>query len=394
MARSLETGESEQGPQVFRNWLASSQPDATPLRISEYPLFSDSRVTSEEAATYMPYAFLNPIPLKEYPGFFRPAIYVRIEYFLPLRVPKIEKTDTSAFHGGTLIDEIGALLSLALGIRIKAGTPSREFDDKKDPRGRPVGWLGQPEFLNTKYDRVVVPSAISRPSLELLSPLLRLRTMTPDEANTLVKAARSYQKALLVAEEDPSLAWLFLVTAVEKAAGWWKSWSAPKLDTFRELKPELYLELSKLDEGDRACVMVAEDLFDLIRSKRKFVEFLLKFLPAPPAERPVVRAQVDWSESAMRKSLMKIYDHRSNALHEGTPFPPVMCDQPFKERSGDGRWYEEPGAHGYGTSGGTWTKEDVPMYLNTFAYIVRGALLKWWAALGQTSCSLEPSDPS
>lgn len=389
MKKGPATEESPQGPQIQINWLASLVPDIKPLRIFEFPLFSDSRVTSEEVTKYKPYAFLNPVPRKEYPGFFRPAIYARVEYYLPFRVPKIEKTDTSTFHGGTIVDEIAALLSLALGIRIKAGNPSREFLDEEDPRGRPVGWNEQPGFLNEGYDRLVVPWAVGKPSLELLSPLLHVRHITPDEANTLVKAARSFQKALLVAEEDPSLAWLFLVTAVEKAAAWWKAWGASKLDTLREFRPDLYSKLGKLSDGDKARVMVADELYDLIGSQRKFVEFLMKFLPGPPLERPAERAQLDWSDPAMRKALKKVYSHRSKALHAGTPFPPVMCEQPFKERNEDRKWYEQPGALGYGTSGGTWMPKDVPMYLNTFVYIVRGALLKWWGAMGQESLPRE-----
>ena len=391
MENVLETEEMPQGPQIQINWRASLKPDTRLLRITEFPLFSDSRVTSEEATKYKPYAFLNPVPLKGHPGFFRPAIYARIEYYLPFRVPKIEKTDTSAFHGGTLIDEIASLLSLALGIRIRAGSPSREFLDEQDPRGKPVGWNEQPGFLNAGYDRLVVPWAVGKPSLELLSPLLHVRFMSADGANSLIKAARSFQKALLVAEEDPSLAWLFLVTAVEKAAASWKAWSASRLETLSELKPDLYSRLGELSDGDKARVIVANDLFDLIGSQRKFVEFLLKFLPSPPVERPVERAQLDWSESTMREALKKIYGHRSKALHEGTPFPLVMCEQPFKERKGDGRWYEQPGALAYGGPGGTWMSDDVPMYLNTFVYIVRGALLKWWEGLGQEYLLLVPS---
>jgi len=33
------------------------------------------------------------------------------------------------------------------------------------------------------------------------------------------------------------------------------------------------------------------------------------------------------------------------------------------------------------TKGVVWTREDTPILLHTFEYIVRGALLKWWLSL-------------
>ena len=60
-----------------------------------------------------------------------PLVSPRIEVRLP---PK----DQDAEHGGRHIDEIAALMSLALGIRIRAGDRTRALDRQgDDPAGHP-----------------------------------------------------------------------------------------------------------------------------------------------------------------------------------------------------------------------------------------------------------------
>jgi hypothetical protein len=369
------------GPQVYENWKASLCKDEV-QSISEYPLFSDARVTGQEINKYKPYAFLNPVPVDEYLGCFRPIIYSRIESYLQFEIPDMSKTGTDAYHGGTLVDEIAALVSLALGIRIRAGTMTRDFQDNIDPRGHPVGWRRQPEFLNIDYQRLVIPNAVSERPLDLLSPLSSIPSMSPDDANALIKAARSYQKALLIAEEDPSMSWLFLVTAIEKAAIHWKMAGVNKVDILREFKPRLCERLGTFEKKEDILSIVADEISNLMGSKKKFIEFMMNFLPLPPPKRPPEWGQISWQESALKESFITIYEHRSKALHEGTPFPLPMCDPPFRQRNGEKVWHEKPFALAYSGAGGTWMNEDIPMYLNTFEYIVRKALLKWWLELG------------
>ena len=346
----MRANTSERGPQVYENWHAFIRKEE--LRgVSEFPLYSDARVTGQ--VTDRPYMFFNPVAHDKQPGFFRPTIYVRVEQHLKFDIPDMSKTDTTSFHGGTLIDEIGALVSLALGIRIRAGGMSRYFDVNGDPRGIAVEWTKQPQFLFIDYRNLVVANAASERALSLLAPLQRIPRMSPDDANALVKAARSYQKALLLAEDDPSMSWLLFVAAIEKAALQWKMKAAKK----------------KLKLGD----------------SKKFTEFVLDYLPDPSHIRPPDLAQVSWKIEDLRRSFTKIYEHRSKALHEATPFPQPMCDPPFRERKLPGVRYEKPFGLAQSSPGGTWVAKDLPMYLNTFEYIVRNALLKWWSGLGESS---------
>ena len=111
---------------------------------------------------------------------------------------------------------------------------------------------------------------------------------------------------------------------------------------------------------------------------RKFVDFLMEFLPTPPQARPADWAQHSWIEEDMRKSLRVIYGHRSRALHDGIPFPAPMCETAMRL---DPQWAapaEKPLGDAVSTAGGVWVRQDIPMLLQTFEHIARGALLEWW----------------
>ena len=52
---------------------------------------------------------------------------------------KMNKTDVKRYHGGDIVDEIAALVSLCFGFRLMAGGVTREFRIN-DPKGRPVSY--------------------------------------------------------------------------------------------------------------------------------------------------------------------------------------------------------------------------------------------------------------
>lgn len=88
---------------------------------------------------------------------------------------------------------------------------------------------------------------------------------------------------------------------------------------------------------------------------------------------------LDWSK--LRPAFAEIYDRRSEAVHGGVPIPWAMCFSPREEPEA-GAVEEAVGALGVWSGGDAyWPASTVPMYLNTFAYIVRGSLLNWWKSL-------------
>jgi hypothetical protein len=97
----------------------------------------------------------------------------------------------------------------------------------------------------------------------------------------------------------------------------------------QDSKPELHRYLASL--GDSSVLpMVADHVADSLGSTRKFVDFVLRFLPEPPASRPPEWAQFRWESDKLKKSLRAIYGYRSKALHDGKPFPAPMCRPPTR----------------------------------------------------------------
>ncbi len=107
----------------------------------------------------------------------------------------------------------------------------------------------------------------------------------------------------------------------------------------------------------------------------------MEHLPEAPPKRPAEWAQVKWAPSQMKVALRSIYDWRSKALHRGIPFPAPMCEPPLNFAEWDAP-SEKPHGLAMSYNGGSWLAKDVPMHLHIFAYIVQGAVNKWWAASG------------
>jgi hypothetical protein len=207
----------------------------------------------------------------------------------------------------------------------------------------------------------------------------RFADLSPAESIALVRASRLYQDAIWIAEAEPQSSWLMLVSAAETAANHWRAAKETTIERLRTAKPAL-AELLERVGGEEHLSQVADMIADYMGATRKFLDFLMDFMPDAPVPRPREYDQHSWEPDALEKSLKTIYDWRSRALHGGTPIPSPMCDEPI--RSGEG-WSKVMVGYGAGAYGGVWTAQDVPMKLHLFEYIVRGAFLKWWESMLQ-----------
>lgn len=285
--------------------------------------------------------------------------------------------DSSGYHGGTMSDEIAALISLELGVRLRvAGT--RVLSGTHD-RGlaTPIHLEVQPLARPGRPGREVLPRVTQRSTN--LDEFTRLRGFPGLDAATaveLVRAAREYAAAIWWANDDPDQGWLHLVSAAEIAAAHRQKDSAPAIDLVREHWPELWNALEGAEAATRA--KVAKQVVGQMRATRRFVDFVAELAPEPPEPRPVWE-ELDWT--AMRDHAGIIYRHRSNALHAGKPFPMPMREIPRTEEGG--ALQEAPWGLTSGGAGAIWERRETPMLLSTFEYIVRGALLKWWGELLQ-----------
>jgi hypothetical protein len=371
------------GPAAYENWRAAAA--GAQLRGSfEYPLYSDARFTGEVTSGLGPHMFFNPVALRQGQGIIRSAVVLRVGFHLAdaedTENPKVKTTsDPGAYHGGWLIDEIAALSSLLTGARIRAGAESRRFT-KDDPSGRPVAWdLREPPSLATNPYGVVLPSAAAEHSLMALDELRSFPNLALPDAIALIRAARLYQDALWIVENEPNLAWIMLVSAVECAANRWREGKDEPAVRLRAARPDLVAAIELA--GCPALVeKVAITFANSLGSTAKFVDFLLAHKPAPPAVRPAERSQVDWQDQSLRKALRMIYAHRSSALHTGIPFPLPLC-RPVTNPAVPQVPPERPCSTAERALGGTWLAKDLPMFLHIFEYLARHSILGWWRSV-------------
>lgn len=194
-------------------------------------------------------------------------------------------------------------------------------------------------------------TAMGAVHLNVCRPMLLVYpNLSAAQASALVRAARSYQEGLWIADNDPRQAWLRLVGAVEAAERQWFS-EQEEAGSTKELK-----SIKK-------------------RSTKRFVHFVMTFKPKPPTRRPRATTQcLDWSR--MDDHLKVIYDKRSRDLHSGIPFPPPMCQPPYRSarRIIASEVPDFPPVS-------PWTAEDAPMRLHMFEYIVRQTLHAWWSTM-------------
>lgn len=368
-----------EGPPAYENWIAAVKGEPSQGAF-EYPLFTDAGITGEITQGYGPYQFHNPVFSFGRPGLVQAAIILRYELHVKFSDPVMTRTDAERYHGGYLTDEIAALSSLALGIRLKAGGITRRFEPTGDPRGKPTAWESRPRpvVLIGSYG-LILPVAVGSHSLAEMEPITVLPELSPSDAIALVRAARLYQDALWIAESEPSLSWVMLVSAVEAAANHWHTAKDLPLERLKASKPEL-VELLDSTGIEDLSAQVADHIADEVGSTKKFVDFIMTFFPPPPSVRPAEVGQHPWGSQEIQKTMRLIYSYRSKALHGGRPFPAPMCSPPYRHQTWEAP-AEKPIGLAMSTMGGTWLAKDTPMLLHTFEYIVRHALVKWWKSM-------------
>jgi hypothetical protein len=207
-----------------------------------------------------------------------------------------------------------------------------------------------------------------------LTLLSRFDALTSAEARALVKAARVYQEALWIVEWEPERSWLLFVSAIEAIANISPSGDVDDTEMFSEAQPEI-ARLLKAGCGGDVLIEVARRLRPILRSTAKFINLFERYFPGAPTQRGPI--SLAWSFPVLKPMLMKIYSHRSKALHDGTPFPLPMCLPPTYF---DGVPSDYTLGLAMSGSQGAWRAEDTPMHLHVFEYLVRESILNWWRA--------------
>ena len=366
------------------NWLKKRevQSDSVTPEVYEYAIYSDARFTGQIQVPNWPYAFLNTVPADVTSSTVNTAMVLRAEIHADYELPELSRTNESMYHGGWFQDEIVALASLCLGVRLASGGISRTFERHNAPYGQPGEWdrIPKPPFAFRRNSPVLPDVTGTRPldSLTRLESILRIE---PSRYTSLVRSCNLYRDALWISESDPNITWLLLISALETAANdTFSLHSTPSssYETFKLQYPELNAYLEGVG-GTGAAKEVAAAIGGTLKATRKFVDFVMRFKPDPPESRPEgEHLRFKWTESNFRRMLSTVYGYRSRSLHAGTPFPAPMFTTP-SQITGNGPGSEVPiFGHGGATMGGAWVPKDLPINLNTFHHIARNSLLNWW----------------
>jgi hypothetical protein len=393
-----------QAPLVRQLW---TNPDPTSDG-AEFLLYSDADVPAATIDEWRPHG--EPLHLFatrariETLEAFAPKLALRVYHSQPLppwrqenRQPRVEELleNTPWWTGMTLDQEAAALISLVSGVRMRSGglvrrIPAAGGIDLPDYQHHRM-----PSLPDVPWTHRVLPGLAGQ-GFDARAILLlgTLPQMSAETAGTLVKAAGAYADAMWIADSDPVQGWLRMVTAAETVADFIGLDDEGAEAQFRRENPKAAKLLDERGEGLTA--EVAELMKDKMGAGAKFRNFFQAHLPEPPARRPAeVARQVrwDWTVAAqerragvagLKDTLSKIYEHRSNFLHAGTPFPPALLDRPEEvsaEGSGPRVLAERPPHNLTHVAGGNaWSGSDSPMYLHVFADFVRHALLRWWLA--------------
>jgi hypothetical protein len=291
--------EIAKGPSSYENWKAWLE--GVPMQVEfEYPLYTDAHLVGHDLIQGLgPYRILNCVNVFHR---HRPALVLCAQHHLVYEPEVKLKTEDDAYHGGCLQDEIAALISLMLGIRLKAGEANREFGPD-DPRGRPIshGFSEVDPIVPNTGNKLIVPNATGEHQLSDASLLSSLLELGPREVIALIRAARLYQEAIWIVESTPELSWLMLTSAIETAASIWRPSVESHEDSLRISRPKL-VRLIQEHGGNDLVIKVADELAGTIGATRNFIDFIVLFLPAPPANRSYEWAQLKWDERSMKKS--------------------------------------------------------------------------------------------
>lgn len=285
------------------------------------------------------------------------------------------RTETSAYHGGDEVDEVAALISLALFIRCRSGGVIRStgLNHRDGPQGRPIEWAHEPPWLPAPgRSGSVLPSLRTQADVRMAHPLIDAFLRADREsAVEVIRAARTFEQAVWVADSDPNLTWLLLVSCLEIAANQWAGRDPrPPIERLDEAWPRLAGLCRRAPDDLRD--ELASALAGQVKVTAKVLRFVEHFKGDPPEVEIPDWARVDWN--GLGEQIRKVYDHRSRALHAGLPFPDPMSRSPEIVPGGRA---QRPTGIASSSHSATWAATDLPMYLDTFALLTHAMLLRW-----------------
>lgn len=272
--------------------------------------------------------------------------------------------------------EVSALISLAIGVKIRYGGITRRISHPSitlsDPFGEPL--LPESEWrppLEVADLFPILPSTSGTKFADDLTVLNNLINAKPAQYKAFINSARIYQDSLELADRDPNLSWILMVSALETAANIENLLLTEPITLFECAHPNLHEFLSE-HKVPEILTEVAKTIAPTLKATNKFLSFCVKYLPDAPRDRPdEEKHRIEWTEESLKKCLGIVYNYRSVYLHTGKRFPSLMLEAPHRSA-------EKPNvemARNYRNR--EWKDKEVPITFDSFHYLCRGILINW-----------------
>lgn len=301
---------SENRMWFIRNMEALENGDAE-YDVKEYEVIADARIVGE--LTHGPYYFtIWEISDKREGEERKLCLRIGEKVFSNDEQPWKSATRSGFYHGGGIGDELVALASLFLRRRFKLG-PIVRWDDSPRLLSMSEGWIDKP--LVAGQSNLV----------ELSEWLNLIEGLDSTYHQRFILAAKLYHQALLLIEQQPDIAYLNLVSAIEVLSG--------KTEIKKPLLSDLDAELGELVqsvENEKLRSQIEQAI--LKRQpfhRRRFVAFILDHIEEDfwLEEKRPEQGRIDRDD--LGNLLRRIYDQRSATLHDGKPFPATVFHPPM-----------------------------------------------------------------
>lgn len=255
------------------------------------------------------------------------------------------------YHGGGVAEELISLSSLFLRRRLILG-PKVRWDDKPRLFKDLPGWIDKPVVKGE--------SNLS----EIPSLLHLVGNLDISYHQRFILATRLYHQALLLIENQPDLAYLNLISAVETMSNDYQI-DGVQLSEINEKLDNLInkVEDERLQKQLKQTILKKEKFI-----RRRFMKFTLDNT-TDDFWKDETRPKIGKIEKDdLPKLLKKIYDQRSDTLHGGKPFPSYIFHSPLKEG-------EIPFAKSIPVGSRKWDEDEYIPYPHFFERLVNHVLI-------------------
>jgi len=281
-------------------------------QVTEYEIIADSDIVG--SLTYDPYKCSIWEFSSKYEGEERKlCLRVREKVYPAVYQPKKPEEYSGFYHGGSIAEEFVYLASLFLRRRLELGPIVR--------------WNDVPHFISKRKEWLDKQLILGKSSLHNLTDWFQLTEgLNRIYHQRFILATKFYHRALSLIDDQPDMAYIDLVSAIETLSRDFDIGNVTIADLNNQ-KLEKYV--SAIDDAGLRSNIEKVIVKAYSFSKRRFKDFILDYTEETfwaDQKRPV-HGKIKCEELA--SLLGRIYDQRSKTLHNGEPFPAYIFSIPI-----------------------------------------------------------------